>query len=145
MNATLDVLLVEDNEADVLLVEEALMDFTPKVRVHVARDGEEALAFLRGARSVSPRFVLLDANTPRKGALEVLTEVRGDPRWVALPVVVYSSSSNPRDALLAYQAGANAYISKPVSLDAFLELVQSSVRFWLSTVPAHDLSDTGKG
>jgi len=139
------ILLVEDNEADVLLVEEALVDLTPRVLLDVVRDGEDALTYLRGPRGPSELdFVLLDANTPRMDAVEVLTELRRDVRCRTLPVVVYSSSSNPMDARRVYLAGANAYVAKPVDLDGFMEVIRATVRFWCSTVPTtRDAGATG--
>lgn len=134
MTSPADVLLVEDNAGDVLLVEEALAAFE-EVRLHVAFDGEQALQMLADPEFACPRFVLMDVNTPRKGALEVLAEMRRRPEWAVVPVVVYSTSGQSGDARLAYQAGANAYLPKPVSLDAFLELIQITTRFWLCTVP----------
>lgn len=136
MTPDLHVLLVEDNEADVLLVEEALRDDTLPVRLHVAWNGVEALSRLDGELlPTPPRLVLLDANMPRMDALEVLSELRRDPRWALLPVVVYSSSSDPFDAARAYRAGANAYVAKPVGLDDFIAVVRDTVRFWSLAVP----------
>ncbi|SMB82925.1 response regulator [Deinococcus hopiensis] len=140
MTAPVDVLLMEDSEGDVLLVEEAVADFSPPVRLRVVDDGEQALRLLDDPTYGPPRLILMDVNTPRKGALEVLAELRQRPEWLAVPVVVYSSSSHPRDALRAYEAGANAYLAKPMMLTAFCELVQSTLQFWLSTVPVTERS-----
>ncbi|AFZ69753.1 response regulator [Deinococcus peraridilitoris] len=146
MTGAVQVLLVEDNEADVLLVEEALVDFQPAVQLRVTRGGEEALEHLRACAAqpaLIPRFVLLDANMPRMNAVELLTELRRDPHLVTLPVVVYSSSSSPLDARRVYQVGANAYVAKPVSLDDFMQVLRSTLRFWCSTVPV--AMDSGDG
>ncbi|AFZ67159.1 response regulator [Deinococcus peraridilitoris] len=131
-----DVLLVEDNQADVLLVHEALTDFAPAVCLHVVDDGEQALAFLRRAGSFAgaprPHLMLLDGNTPRRNAVEVLRELRGDPELVGLPVVVFSTSAAATDIERSLSAGADGYVEKPLGLGEFLTAVQDTLRSWLS-------------
>ena len=130
----LEVLLVEDFKGDVILVREAVESFDLPVRLHVVDDGEDALTFLRregedGART-RPGLVLLDANTPRRGALEVLAVVRADPTLRDLNVVVFSSSAAPRDVAASVAAGATAYVSKPMAFDEFVRMVHDTLRTW---------------
>ena len=136
----LEVLLVEDLEGDVLLVQEAVADLELQVRLHVVRDGVEALAFLKRegayANGPFPHLVVLDANTPRRSAQEVLREIRLDSALKALPVVVFSSSGSSRDAELNLAAGANAYVTKPLEFEAFVRAVQGILRGWSGPGPA---------
>lgn len=131
-----DVLLVEDHDGDVLLVQEATEALDEPVRLHVVSDGVEALKFLRHEEpyqeSPQVRLVLLDANTPKMDACEVLTEVREDQALRSLPIVVFSSSASPTDIRQCLEAGASAYVVKPASLDEFIQAVQNSLRFWTS-------------
>lgn len=128
------MLLVEDDSGDVLLVQEALASFEHQVRLHVASDGDQALSLLADPGFPRPHFVLMDLNTPRMGALEVLAVMREHETWSLIPVIVYSSSAAPAEVLRAYQTGANAYLVKPAELDAFFTLVQCTVSFWQATV-----------
>ncbi|ACO47415.1 response regulator [Deinococcus deserti] len=138
-----NVLMVEDNAADVVLMEVALEEFRPNVTLYVVNDGVEALQFVRGeglyADAPRPHLILLDGNTPRKSAVEVLNEVRHDAGTLDLPVVVFSSSSVPADVERSLQAGANAYLTKPVGLSEFTDAVHSTLDFWWSKL---NLSDT---
>lgn len=134
----IDVLLVEDNPGDVLLVEEAFRDSTLVVRLHIARDGEEAIQFLRRegahAEALAPDLLLLDLNLPRMGGLEVLGELKADPQLRAIPVVVLTSSSAQEDIEGAYDRYANCYITKPGDLDELVDVIRSIEAFWLSLV-----------
>jgi len=140
VSAAVDVLLVEDHAGDVILVQEALAPFGNQLRLHVAGDGVQALQLLTDPAFPCPRFVLMDLHTPRMGALEVLAELRQPGPWAALPVVVYSSSAHAADARRAYEVGANAYLIKPDGLDRFVDMLQTTVRFWLMTFPGDGLS-----
>ena len=128
----LEVLLVEDCEADVLLVQEAVETLGVPARLHHVEHGELALAFLKRegifALSPAPDVVLLDANTPRRTAVEVLAEVRGDVMLQHLTVVVFSSSEAPRDVAESLAAGADEYVAKPLTFDAFISTVHSVLR-----------------
>lgn len=129
------ILLVEDNPGDQKLVSLAFRD-NPRVKaIHVVEDGEKALAFLRrtGDYTQSPRpdLVLLDLNLPRKSGFEVLQDLRSDPDLSHLPVVILTSSEAPWDVQRSYRLGANAYITKPVDLEKFLEAMQGIDGFWL--------------
>jgi|ERR1700721_1592489 two-component system response regulator len=136
----LDILLVEDNQDDVDLALHALRREKLANRIYVARDGEEALDFIfcRGAfagRSldVPPKLVLLDLKLPKVGGMEVLKEIKSDPRTKTIPVVVMTSSKEERDLVASYNLGANSYIQKPVDFDQFRETVKSVGLYWLVT------------
>ena len=125
-----EILLVEDNQADVVLTREALEHSKLANQLHVVEDGVEALAFLRreGDYGAVPRpdLVLLDLNLPRKDGREVLAEIKADPDLRRIPVVILTTSSAEEDILKTYDLHANCYITKPVDLDQFLKVVQPS-------------------
>lgn len=129
-----ELLLVEDDPEDVELTRLALKPLPDAPRLHVVRDGEEALAFLRreGARAGSPRpdLVLLDLNLPRLDGFAVLARLRADPALAAIPVVVLTSSDRDADIEKAYALGANCYVTKPASLDALAAALAGVLRFW---------------
>jgi CheY-like chemotaxis protein len=133
-----EVLLVEDNPGDVRLTREALKEGKIRNNLHVARDGVEALAFLRrqGEHAGAPRpdLILLDLNLPRKDGREVLTEIKEDASLRQIPVVVLTSSQAEEDIVRAYDLHANCYISKPVDLDQFINVVRSIEDFWFTVV-----------
>jgi chemotaxis family two-component system response regulator Rcp1 len=130
------ILLVEDNPGDVRLMVESLKETKVTNNLSVARDGEEALAFLRrkGAHADAPKpnLILLDLNLPKKAGHEVLAEIKQDPRLKLIPVVIVTSSDAERDIVGSYDLRANAYVSKPVGLDQFMDVIRSVERFWLS-------------
>jgi CheY-like chemotaxis protein len=134
----IEILLVEDSPGDVTLTIEALRDAKVANNLHVARDGEEALRFLRreGAYADRPRpdLVLLDLNMPRKDGREVLAEMKADPVFKRIPVVVLTTSQSEDDVAAAYNLSANCYVAKPVDLDQFLGVVRAIDDFWLSLV-----------
>ncbi|MEJ7597320.1 MAG: response regulator [Kofleriaceae bacterium] len=134
----IEILLVEDNHADVRLTEEALREGKVRNNLHVARDGVEALQFLRrqGKHANAPRpdLVLLDLNLPRKDGREVLSEVKDDPELKTIPIVVLTTSSAEIDILKSYSLHANCYITKPVDLEQFVLVVKSIDDFWLTVV-----------
>jgi CheY-like chemotaxis protein len=129
------VLLVEDNEADVRLTREALREAGENVRLSAVVDGEQALAFLRRqegfADAPRPDLVLLDLNLPRKNGLEVLDELRADGSLASIPVIVLTSSAARQDVEACYAHGANAFVVKPLELDAFMDLIGAIRGFWL--------------
>jgi len=134
----IEVLLVEDNPGDVRLTREALKDGKVSNNLSVAKDGVEALRFLRRegeyAAAARPDMVLLDLNLPRKDGREVLWEMKQDPSLRTIPVVVLTSSDAERDIVGAYELQANCYITKPVDLDQFITVVKSIEDFWFSIV-----------
>jgi chemotaxis family two-component system response regulator Rcp1 len=134
----IEILLVEDNAADVRLTREALKDAKVHNQLHVAADGVEAMAFLRreGRHAGAPRpdLVLLDLNLPKKDGREVLEEIKQDAGLQNIPVVILTTSQAEEDVLRSYQLRANAYVTKPVDLERFLEVVRSIESFWLEIV-----------
>jgi CheY-like chemotaxis protein len=134
----IEVLLVEDNPADVRLTQEALKEGKVRNRLHSVPDGVEALAFLhregKYADAVRPDLILLDLNLPRKSGREVLGEIKTDPGLRHIPVVVLTSSQAEKDIAQAYDLHANCYVTKPVDLDRFIEVVKSIEGFWFSIV-----------
>lgn len=133
-----DILLVEDNPGDVRLTKEAFTDGAIDNTLHVATNGKEALDFLhqRGeyAEAACPDLVLLDLNLPKKSGEEVLEEIRGDEDLQRLPVIILTSSEAQEDILRSYELQANAYLTKPVDPDAFLDTIQTFEEFWLRAV-----------
>jgi two-component system, chemotaxis family, response regulator Rcp1 len=134
----IEILLVEDNPGDVRLTAEALHEGHVLNQLHVAVDGEQAMAFLRRAGPFAdaprPDLILLDLNLPRKDGREVLAEVKADPDLRRIPIVVLTTSSAERDILQSYDMHANCYILKPVDLDQFIDAVRTVEEFWLSVV-----------
>jgi CheY-like chemotaxis protein len=133
-----EILLVEDNPGDVRLTVEALQEAKVLNNLNVAGDGMEAMAFLRreGPHADAPRpeLILLDLNLPKKDGREVLSEIKEDPDLRRIPVVVLTTSKAESDIIKTYNLHANCYITKPVELDQFLEIVKSIEGFWLSIV-----------
>ncbi|GGK35141.1 response regulator [Deinococcus malanensis] len=129
-----DVLMVEDNPADVLLMELALEDFLPELTLHVVADGVEALAFLNRhapyERTLRPKLVLLDGNTPRMDAVDVLTALRQDNAFKDLPVLMFTGSAAEADMQKCLEAGATDYITKPMGVEAYTEVVHRTLGFW---------------
>ncbi len=136
----LEILLVEDNQDDMDLALYALKRGKVANRISVVRDGEEALDFLfcRGAfaqRSFDhpPKLVLLDLKLPKVDGMEVLKQVKSDPRTKTIPVVIMTSSKEERDLVSGYNLGANSYIQKPVDFDQFRETVKTVGLYWVVT------------
>ena len=126
------ILLVEDNSADALLLQEALRVADVAHPVDVVTDGEQAMAHLRSAER-PPGLVLLDLNLPRMDGREVLAQVKSDPDLRDIPVIILTTSSAPKDVELAYDRGANAFMRKPLGLDRLVEAATSIRDFWLRT------------
>jgi len=133
-----EILLAEDNPADVRLTREALKEGWIANRLNVVPDGEETLKYLRRqppyADKPMPDLLLLDLNMPRKNGLEVLQEIKSSTKLRKLPVVVLTTSRAEEDILRSYEHHANCYISKPVDLARFIEVVKSIENFWLTVV-----------
>jgi chemotaxis family two-component system response regulator Rcp1 len=135
----MEVLLVEDNPGDVRLTQEVFRDANCSVRLHVAFDGVEAMAFLRRegaavANAPRPDIILLDLNLPRMDGREVLARVKEDPMLKMIPTVILTTSDAMADVVKSYQLGANCYLRKPVLLEAFENVVKSINDFWLTKV-----------
>lgn len=150
-NNTAEVLLVEDNPADVRLTMEALKECKIINRLNVVADGVEALDFLhrhgRYADAPRPDLILLDLNLPRKDGREVLAEIKSDERLRLIPTVVLTTSSADEDLLRAYGLHANCYVTKPVDFGQFIQVVQRLEEFWFSIVklpPKEWRLETGK-
>lgn len=138
MIKSVQVLLVEDNPADVDLAREALEASRLHLQISVATDGVEALEFLqrRGRYADAPRpdLILLDLNLPRKSGRELLADLKNDKDLKRIPVVVLSSSEAEKDVLQSYDLGANCYVTKPVDLRVFQSIVQGIEGFWFTIV-----------
>lgn len=140
---TADILLVDDNPADVRLTEGALQTGPVPARLHVARDGVEALAFLHheGHHRDAPRpdIILLDLNLPNKSGADVLKEIKADEELRRIPVVVLTTSGSEEDVRASYDRSANCYVTKPVTLDEYAAVIQAIEAFWLlvAQLPSH--------
>ncbi|MBI4862407.1 MAG: response regulator [Candidatus Riflebacteria bacterium] len=132
----LELLLVEDSIAEARLVHEAFEEVGLRVNVHTVHDGETALAFLHRegphADARRPHLVLLDWNLPKRPGWEVLRSIREDPHLGHLPVIVFTTSSTAEDAALAYEHGANCFVTKPDDLGRYLEVMGLMGKFWVS-------------
>lgn len=133
-----DILLVEDSPADIRLTREALHEAKVMNTLHVVKDGMAALAFLRKegeyANSPRPNIILLDLNLPKKDGREVLAEIKQDENLKRIPVVVLTTSKAEEDVLRSYNLHANAFITKPVDLTQFFEVIRALEGFWLAVV-----------
>jgi len=133
---SLQVLLVEDSPGDVRLTQEAFREANPAVALHVASDGVEAMAFLRreGTHANAPRpdLILLDLNLPKMDGREVLAHIKEDASLKTIPTVILTTSDAEADIVKSCELQANCYLSKPVQLDAFDNLVKSINDFWLT-------------
>jgi CheY-like chemotaxis protein len=133
-----DVLLVEDDEGDVLMTREAFEHHKIQNRLHVVGDGKQALEFLRKAGRYAdaprPGLILLDVNLPRLSGLEVLAELKKDDRLLTIPVIMLTTSQAEQDILRSYSLHANAYISKPVGFEPFIDAIRQIDSFFLTLV-----------
>ncbi len=133
-----EVLLVEDDPGDELMTREAFDEHKISNRLHIVRDGEEALDFLfhRGEYAHAPRvdLILLDLNLPKYDGRQVLERIRADPELTHIPVVILTTSSSEEDILRSYKLHANAYVTKPVDVNDFITAVRQIDEFFLSVV-----------
>jgi CheY-like chemotaxis protein len=138
-----DVLLVEDDPGDVLMTQEAFADHKVHNRLHVVSDGVEAMAFLRKEGSYadvpSPDLILLDLNLPKMDGREVLAAIKEDQQLRSIPVVILTTSEAEEDVLRSYSLHANAYVTKPVDFERFIEVVKRIDDFFVTVVrlPSH--------
>jgi CheY-like chemotaxis protein len=130
------ILLVDDNEGDILLTKEALKDARIINKISIANDGLEAIRLLREnlAREEMPDLILLDINLPRMNGTEVLEVIKNDPELKRIPVIMLTTSSAEKDILASYNNHANCYITKPVDLERFMDVVRTIEDFWISIV-----------
>jgi len=137
-NSRMQVLLVEDSPGDVRLTQEAFHEANQDVQLHVAYDGVEAMAFLRKegqyANAPRPDLVLLDLNLPKMDGREVLLHIKEDEQLKAIPTAILTTSVADADVAISYRRQANCYLSKPVQLEDFENLVKSINDFWLTRV-----------
>jgi two-component system, chemotaxis family, response regulator Rcp1 len=133
-----DLLIVDDNPADVSLVCEALSLSKHRSKIHSVGDGVEALAFLnrreKYANAIRPDLVILDLNLPKRDGLAVLAAMKAGPELRRIPVVIFSTSQLHKDILRSYEMGANCYVNKPGNLDDFFFAVKSIEEFWFGFV-----------
>jgi CheY-like chemotaxis protein len=143
MNATaaIDLMIVEDNPQDLELALLALHEAIPAARIHVARDGAEAVEFIfcegpHAGRLITdvPKVILLDLKLPKIDGLDVLKRIKGDERTQLIPVVVLTSSKEQRDVVESYQLGVNSYIVKPVTFEALVDILQTLEKYWFEIV-----------
>ena len=139
-----NILMVEDSPSDVLIMREAFAETKLLNTLHVVEDGVQAMEFLNQAGQFAsaprPDLILLDLNLPRKNGREVLAEIKNDPRYKQIPVVILTTSHSEKDILQAYDRHANCYIVKPVGFENFVEAIQSIRQFWFCvvTLPPED-------
>jgi CheY-like chemotaxis protein len=138
LNTEVDILLVEDNAGDVRLVSEAIAAAGMGSNLSVARDGVEAMDFLRGqgrfVDASTPDLILLDLNMPKRSGLEVLNEIKCDDRLRVVPVIILTSSQADHDVMGAYGLHANCYITKPSDFEDYVSLMKLIGEFWLNAV-----------
>ncbi|WP_347252241.1 response regulator [Legionella sp.] len=132
------ILLVEDSLADIRLTQEALKECKLKLNLSITTDGEQAMDFLFRRNGFTdakrPDLIILDLNLPKKDGREVLKEIKSDDSLKKIPVVILTVSTEERDILQAYDTHVNCYITKPLDLDKFGEVVQSIENFWFTIV-----------
>jgi two-component system, chemotaxis family, response regulator Rcp1 len=132
----MDVLLVEDSPGDIRLTQEAFRDASPSIRLHVVRDGVEAMAFLRREEAYAqvprPDLILLDLNLPRMDGREVLALMKQDPTLKSIPTVILTTSEAHSDVEKSYELQVNCYLRKPREWDAFTTLMKTVIDFWLT-------------
>jgi CheY-like chemotaxis protein len=144
---SIEILLVEDSPGDVRLTQEVFRDANSLIRLHVASDGVEAMAFLRREglhiRAPRPDLVLLDLNLPKMDGREVLAQIKEDSGLKTIPTLILTTSDAEADILKSYQLQANCYLNKPVRFDAFESLVKSINDFWLTKVKLPSQAPSG--
>ena len=131
----IEILLVEDNPGDVVLFTEALEEIKVRTHLNIVDDGEEAVLFLKkeGQHQSAPKpnLIILDLNLPKLNGREVLQEIRSDPRFNPIPVVILTTSKSDKDMIEAYRLHANSYTVKPVDLNQFMTVLKELTRYWL--------------
>ncbi len=137
-NRSVEILLIEDNEADVRLTKEGIKEVKIRNSLNVVNDGESAMAYLKKITPYEnvtrPDLILLDLNLPKKDGRQVLDEIKNDDTLQHIPVVILTSSEAERDILQSYKLHANCYITKPIGIEQFVEVIKSIEDFWFSIV-----------
>ena len=133
---SINILLIEDNEGDILLTTEAFEDSKIINSISVIRDGKEAIAFFESlpAKETIPNLILLDVNLPKKGGHEVLNFVKNNEKYKHIPVIMLTTSSSEKDILLSYKNHANCYITKPIDVSEFMKAIAKIEDFWINIV-----------
>ena len=135
---SIHILLVEDNEGDILLTKEALSQVLLPTTISVAKDGKEAICYLEKiapyTNSLIPDIILLDINLPKMNGHEVLKYLKTNNKFKHIPVIMFTTSSAEKDILESYKNYANCYITKPVEVDDFLNVIKSIENFWISII-----------
>ena len=135
---TIEILLVEDNEADAFLMQEVFQDSRHRNHMSIAADGVEAMDFLnrrgRFSEATRPDLILLDLNMPRKDGRAVLQEIKEDPSLKSIPVIILTTSESEEDVRQSYESYASCYITKPMGLEQMYRVVQGIEDFWFSIV-----------
>lgn len=135
--APIDVLLIEDSHGDVELTKEAFRDANGAVHLHVATDGEEAMAFLRKEGKYfqvpRPKFILLDLHLPKMDGREILALIKKDEKLKSIPVIILSTSEDEEDVRKSYDLHANCFLTKPIKYAEFESLVRHINDFWINT------------
>jgi len=131
-----EVLLIEDNQADILLLQETLRDIELDINLHVVYNGEEAISFLHEPyrEAARPDLILLDLNLPKKNGFSVLEDIKQDAELMQIPVIVFSTSQAQEDIDRCYRLHANCFIVKPSNLDDFIKVVKCIGEYWLNIV-----------
>lgn len=135
MKSTPEILMIDDNPADIDLTREVLAQSKGHFHVNALHDGEEAISFLRRkgkyANAPVPDMVVLDLNLPRKNGCEVLSSIKADPALAKIPVVIFTTSQSDSDITRSYKLGANCYIQKPVDFEQFRDTIKNVGLYWL--------------
>jgi len=138
LGRAIEILMVEDNPDDIELTQEALKETKICNRLHIVRDGDQALRFLQGMEPYTdvprPDLIFLDLNLPKRDGREVLAEIKADEALRRIPVVILTTSQAEEDILQTYELHANCYITKPVDLEQFIRVVRSIEQFWFTVV-----------
>jgi two-component system, chemotaxis family, response regulator Rcp1 len=145
----IDILLIEDNPGDIRLTKECLREGKVRNNLFVIEDGFMVMPFLRSeeefANTPHPDLILLDLNLPGRDGREILKDIKNDPEFKKIPIVILTSSQDEKDVLQAYDLYVNCYITKPVDLDQFINVVKSIESFWLIIVqlPSRAITEEG--
>jgi len=138
MNEEIKILLVEDNEGDIVLTMQAMKKAKLTNDIQVVKDGQSALQYLRKQgqykNAETPGLILLDINLPKLDGIQVLAEIKNDPCFMLIPVLMLTTSNSEKDVLKSYQYNANCYITKPVDFNKFTDIVQRIKDFWINIV-----------